>query len=96
MILTTKMKWMTMSANLTLRTASEIEQERLAFKADRYGHNNAPTAEQFWSRVTYMCHAGGYVMARRPRCSPFVITEKLWRSFAPWKDADAEIPGSSK
>lgn len=71
-------------ARVALRAASEIEQERLAFKAPRYGHNDAPFPEQAWSRINYMAHADGYVMARRPRCAPFVISEKLWLSFVPW------------
>lgn len=64
----------------------EAHRERREFEADRYGHNNAPVLNQHWSRVKYMCHADGYVMARRPRCTPFVISEKLWRSFALWQN----------
>lgn len=66
-----------------LRTGREIEQERLAFKAPRYGHNDTGI-EPWWSRINYMAHANGYVMARRPGCKPFVIGEKLWLSFVPW------------
>lgn len=57
--------------------------EREAFQRDRYGHNNpypAPYKPHF-SRIIYMCHAKGHVMARRPGCPPFVIPEKLWLSF---------------
>lgn len=30
-------------------------------------------------RVKYMTHVDGYVMARKPRAMPFVISEKEWR-----------------
>lgn len=70
-------------ASIAIRTAREIEQERLAFKAPRYGHNNYGI-EPTWSRINYMAHGQGYVMARRPRGMPFVISEKLWLSFVPW------------
>lgn len=50
------------------------------FKADRYGGvSSHPAANR--SRLTYMAHAKGYVMVRRPGCIPFVISEKLWLSF---------------
>jgi hypothetical protein len=32
-------------------------------------------------RVKYMTHADGYVMARKPRAMPFVISEKEWRQL---------------
>lgn len=60
---------------------SVAHDERQAFKADREGHNAEGT---FVSRITYLAHAKGYVMARRPGCRPFVITEALWRSFPLW------------
>jgi hypothetical protein len=51
------------------------------FTRDRFGHNG----QSSWlSRITYMAHANGYVMARRPRCIPFVISEKMWLSFPFW------------
>ncbi len=87
---------MTMPENARLRTASEIEQERLAFKADRYGHNGNGSPDSHLGRITYLCHTQGYVMARRPGAMPFVISERLWRSFRPWKEVDAEIVGKSK
>lgn len=68
-----------------IRTGSEIEGERLAFKAPRHGHNNPPGQEPTWGRINYMAHADGYVMARRPRATPFVIPEALWLSFDPWR-----------
>jgi hypothetical protein len=55
--------------------------EREAFQRDRYGHNNPVAYKPHFSRITYMCHTKGYVMARRPGCTPFVIPEKLWLSF---------------
>lgn len=56
-------------------------QARREFEADRWGHNNPRGQEPTYGRIKYMTHAGGYVMARRPHCMPFVISEKLWRSF---------------
>lgn len=56
---------------LLLRTASEIERERLDFKRDRYKG----------TRVKYLAHAKGYVMVRKPRAAPFVMTEKEWRQL---------------
>lgn len=29
-------------------------------------------------RLRFMARSGGYVMVRRPRCHPFVLTEKEW------------------
>lgn len=52
------------------------------FTADRYGHNGSHAP--MYGRIIYMAHAKGYVMARRPRAVPFVISEKLWRSFPEW------------
>lgn len=50
------------------------------FKKDRYGGMHAhPSAHR--GRLTYMVHAKGYVMVRRPGRMPFVIAEKLWLSF---------------
>lgn len=72
-------------ATTTLRTAYEIEVERLTFKHDRKGHNYAMGSEPFLSRITYMVHAKGYVMCRHPGCRPFVITEKQWREFPLWQ-----------
>jgi hypothetical protein len=28
--------------------------------------------------IRYMCRSGGYVMVRRPRAMPFVLSEKEW------------------
>ena len=28
--------------------------------------------------IRFMCESGGYVMVRRPRCMPFVLTLKEW------------------
>lgn len=35
--------------------------------------------------IKYMTRSGGYVMVRRPRCAPFVLSEKDWRKLP--KDA---------
>jgi len=29
-------------------------------------------------RLRYMTRSGGYVMVRKPRCCPFVLSEKEW------------------
>lgn len=29
-------------------------------------------------RVVFMARSGGYVMCKRPRCMPFILTEKEW------------------
>lgn len=50
---------------------------------DRFGHNGVGAVPHY-SRVTYLAHAKGWVMARRPGCSPWAIPEKLWRSFDYW------------
>ena len=55
-------------------------QEERDFKRDRYGHNHAH-GKPSWSRITYLAHAKGYVMARRPACTPFVLSEKEWLEF---------------
>lgn len=31
--------------------------------------------------IRYMVRSGGYVMVRRPRCVPFVLSEKDWRKL---------------
>lgn len=67
---------------MTLRTAREIEDERLAFKAARIGHNDGgPIARANPTKLTYLAHGKGYVMVRHPNCQPFAITEALWLSF---------------
>jgi hypothetical protein len=63
------------------KTAREIMAERRNFKRDRVGHNGRGMP----GRITYMAHASGYVMCRRPGCIPFVISEADWRSFPFWK-----------
>lgn len=38
--------------------------------------------------VRYLAHADGYVMARRPGCRPFVLTETEWRGLRKYPAAD--------
>lgn len=57
---------------------------------DRLGHNDPSGQPPTIGRITYLAHAKGYVMARRPGCTPFVISEKLWRSFPYWDSARAQ------
>jgi hypothetical protein len=79
---------------VTFTTAREIERIRKDFRADRYGHNDALGFQPSWGRIVYLAHAKGYVMVRRPGAKPFVIPEKLWRSFRPWAEHTAN-KGSS-
>lgn len=59
-------------ANIQLRTASEIERERLDLKKTRIHEHR---------ELRYMTHAHGYVMVRHPASQPFVTSEKHWRSL---------------
>jgi hypothetical protein len=58
------------------------------FAADRFGHNYNPGAAfhgpPVLSKIKYMAHAKGYVMAKRPGRTPFVITEKQWLEMPLW------------
>jgi hypothetical protein len=36
--------------------------------------------------LRFMARSGGYVMVRRPRCAPFVLTEKEWAKLPLWAD----------
>ncbi len=38
-------------------------------------------------KIVFMARSCGYVMARRPRCIPFVLSEKEWRKLP--KDAES-------
>jgi hypothetical protein len=63
------------------------------FRRDRFGHNNVG-AEPHLSRITYLASAKGYVMARRPGATPFVIPAALWSSFPlfqEWRKTGAAI-----
>lgn len=59
------------------------------FTKDRFGHNYNPGAAfhgpPVLSKIKYLAHAKGYVMARRPGCSPFVLTEKQWLELPFWE-----------
>lgn len=37
-------------------------------------------------RVRFMVRSGGYVMCRRPHCTPYVLSEKEWRRLPPYED----------
>jgi len=45
-------------------------------KCDRFDENG---------RIMFMVESGGYVMCKRPRCMPFVVSIKAWEkmSFKP-------------
>lgn len=32
-------------------------------------------------KITPMARSGGYVMVKRPRCAPFILSEKDWRKL---------------
>lgn len=34
-----------------------------------------------YGEIRYMTRSGGYVMCRRPRCMPFVLSEKDWNKL---------------
>lgn len=70
-----------------IKTTNVLRRERLDFMRDRFGHNDPPFNPQF-GRITYLAHAKGFVMARRPGCRPFAISEARWRSFTFW---DAKV-----
>ncbi len=62
----------------------------------RFGHSFAVgRSDQAWSKVTYMAHGKGYVMVRRPQCTPFVLTEKQWLAF-PIYDGQADCRAETR
>jgi hypothetical protein len=62
------------------------------FMRDRLGHNGHGASPKA-SRITYMTHAKGYVMARHPGCIPFVIHQKDWLAFPHWNEPTEEAGG---
>jgi hypothetical protein len=36
-------------------------------------------------RIVFMTRSGGYVMCRRPRCLPFVLSEKQWGKLSMYR-----------
>jgi hypothetical protein len=46
-------------------------------------------------KVMFMVRSGGYVMVKRPRCAPFVLTEKEWRKL-PKVETDAPGHGDNR
>lgn len=40
-----------------------------------------------YGRVRFMARSGGYVMCRRPRAMPFVLTEKEWAKMPLYDEA---------
>lgn len=66
-------------------------EEESDFQRDRYGHNHADLSEQAWTRIVYMARAKGYVMCRRPACSPFVLSEKQWLAFDLWNGQEDKL-----
>lgn len=56
---------------LVCKTTTELRREQADFKRDRYKNG----------RLRYLAHADGYVMVRRPRAMPHVISEGEWRQL---------------
>lgn len=52
----------------------------LPFHADRAHPSDG-------GKVRFMTRSGGYVMARRPRCVPFVMSEKEWNRLPAFEEA---------
>jgi hypothetical protein len=48
-------------------------------------------ADRNWNGLLkYMAHADGYVMVRRLRALPFVLSEKSWRDLPAWPAVSGE------
>lgn len=43
------------------------------------------------AKVRYMACSGGYIMARRPRCMPFVLSEKEWGKWDLFREPAADF-----
>lgn len=52
--------------------------------------DSAP-AYDLHGRINFMFRSGGYVMCRRPRKAPFVLTEKDWRKLPKVEAAGANF-----
>lgn len=50
-------------------------------------HINTVDKQDENGRIVYMTRSGGYVMCKRPRCLPFVLSEKQWAKLEPWGGA---------
>lgn len=37
-------------------------------------------------KISYMCRSGGYVMVKRPRMAPFVLSLKQWAKLRECRD----------
>lgn len=46
---------------------------------------NTSDRQDAHGRITFMVRSGGYVMCRRPRSLPFVLSEKQWAKLELWK-----------
>lgn len=46
--------------------------------------------------VRFMTRSGGYVMARRPGCVPFVLSEKEWMALPDWLHAATEAASKER
>ncbi|MDH2239083.1 hypothetical protein N5K27_22500 [Pigmentiphaga sp. GD03639] len=42
-------------------------------------------------KITFMVRSGGYVMCRRPRCMPFILSEKEWRRLPKTEEEGASV-----
>ena len=50
----------------------------------------AAVADPKRARIRLMARSGGYVMVRKPACTPFVLTEKEWAKLPLFDDASVK------
>ncbi|UVS93517.1 hypothetical protein [Burkholderia glumae] len=48
-------------------------------------HIDTQPREDHLGKIVFMVRSGGYVMCKRPRCIPFVLTEKRWNALPLYK-----------
>lgn len=60
-------------------------------KANHISAHDFPHGPKLWKGglIKFMARSGGYVMVRRPRAMPFVITEREWCDLPELIDAQA-------
>lgn len=56
-----------------------------SYKRSRNGHNHVGV-NRVGSKINYVMHGKGFVVARHPGCRPFVLTEQQWLEFPIWED----------
>lgn len=73
---------MSVITDTVLEQLREARRIRTRFEADRSRNGR---------RARYLAHNDGYVMARHPRCIPFVLTAKEWDAL-PFYNSDGSSP----